>query len=265
MTHPLPAPLSQEELDELMDRSNFRYEPTLFMQRVFATIRDLQQRLSQAEARARTPGTYEVCDFYRKSSTGRYNAFSCKWPNRDVCHNPDCPPHPQGSDEDISLRCAEPRLRGGGMTVQELIARLEAADGPDRELDVAITEAIGLRKSSIDGTLFWFGPEDGYEVGFMTPSFTASIGDALWMVPEGHSIHMNLRTRQKYQPLLSNWACVAPYGLGGPQSAQKRRHLEAHHSVEAIALCIAALKARQAQADAPARSIKPTSPTENVE
>lgn len=149
MTQDSPAPLSQEELAAVKARHDWieialaqthmhcGIDSHVDRGRLLATIRDLEQalsnankliaeaadnadaltqRLSQAEAQARTPGTVETCS--RCGSDPKWvleNECSGKYLSAGITDEncPLRPPHPQGSDEDISLRCAEPRLRGG--------------------------------------------------------------------------------------------------------------------------------------------------------
>jgi hypothetical protein len=97
------------------------------------------------------------------------------------------------------------------MTREELIAALEAATGPSWELDGFICEAVGAVKP--EATPHWEWP----------PRYTASIDAALTLVPEGASGAIEFGNHTQ--------ACV----VGGPWC---------DGATPAIALCIAALKAR---------------------
>jgi hypothetical protein len=97
--------------------------------------------------------------------------------------------------------------------VQELIARLEAATGPDRDLDVAIIDALfpGARKFPLE--------------------YTASIDAALTLVPEGWRWHLGNTLDGRGTAMI--W--LNP--LTGTD--------EIFAAAPAIALCIAALRARE--------------------
>jgi hypothetical protein len=102
--------------------------------------------------------------------------------------------------------------------LSELIARLEKASGPDMRLDAVIESHVGFRP-------------------FGTPQYTASIDAALTLVPDTWAIHeMGELSR-------------LPTGAGWYVTAMKRDgfgEVHAAHPNFAIALCIAALKARAA-------------------
>lgn len=110
----------------------------------------------------------------------------------------------------------------------ELAARCEAAEGPDRELEHAIADAV-------------IGPvKPPYRRGFCF-SYTASVDAAMMLVPEGWHLFSLGETR---------------FMLGGPWLAQLDDWQEIparHHATAAtpaLALCAAALKARSAAASA---------------
>ena len=121
--------------------------------------------------------------------------------------------------------------------MKDLIKRLEAATGPDRQLDNAIEEAIDLPKPT--------NPDDlpGYP-----PHFTASIDAAITLVPEdshewreyspviwgGRRPAARINYRQRDAEAESGWA----YG--------SLNDSEVRGATPALALCIAALKARSA-------------------
>ena len=69
---------------------------------------------------------------------------------------------------------------------EQLAARIEAATGPDRELDAEICVTLGLSEGNL-----LFGP-DGWCFGSTTnpnphkaPAYTASLDAAMMLVPEG--------------------------------------------------------------------------------
>lgn len=106
----------------------------------------------------------------------------------------------------------------------DLIARIESADGPDRELDVAIHESIGNvvdRGCPAD----WHSEDE-------TPRYTASIDAALMLVPVCHYMHVYT----PYGEVLQGYAVVRDRD-GGPLFTSAA-------ATPALALAAAALKAR---------------------
>lgn len=104
-----------------------------------------------------------------------------------------------------------------------LIARIESADGPDRELDVAIHESIGNvvdRGCPAD----WHSEDE-------TPRYTASVDAALTLVPEDWHTQLS--------GVNGSWCAVlthTPFNSCGEVSTFCR--------TPALALAAAALKAR---------------------
>jgi len=84
---------------------------------------------------------------------------------------------------------------GGCLTaakLEDIIARLEAAVGPDRESDNHIALALGwtFTKMKGDAHPYWRKPGTVYYFERHTvPHYTASIDAALTLVPEGGSLH----------------------------------------------------------------------------
>jgi len=68
------------------------------------------------------------------------------------------------------------------MPKDELIGRLEKADGPDRELDEALHEAFGL--TFVMEYYTEYATEQTRNLSYV-PAYTASIDAALTLVPEG--------------------------------------------------------------------------------
>lgn len=109
--------------------------------------------------------------------------------------------------------------------MEDLIARLEAATGPDRELDCLIDVAVGHPIHNPHGpaeVANWPQRASGLTV----PAYTASIDAAMTLVPDGSGVMLfwfgdDERT-------------------GEAQVANKR----AKAAAPALALCIAALKVR---------------------
>jgi len=112
----------------------------------------------------------------------------------------------------------------------DIIARLEKATGPDRELDAAIADWLGI---AVDN-----------DVGAFLPYFTRSIDDALGLVPQGFDAQV-----------IWSGASAPAHCRGGAVVSQPTKNWSkkdrgeicatSHHKpTPALALCIAALKAR---------------------
>lgn len=112
----------------------------------------------------------------------------------------------------------------------DLIERLEAATGPCRELDRAIAEALGWSGICSPNVTFGNRP-DGSR--WIVPRFTASIDDALTLVPEGWGYTLCDPRDGKGRP----WAKLFP-----PNRLAEVQPTFA--STTRLALCSAALKAR---------------------
>lgn len=124
-------------------------------------------------------------------------------------------------------------IRARTLTMDDIIARLEKATGPDRELDGDISEAIGF--SPVDyrrgeprwASMYWFQLSDRVDP-WPCPPYTASIDAALTLVPEG-----------------ADWNVGAnPPSADIAHRAERWMTDECFSATPAIALCIAALKAR---------------------
>jgi hypothetical protein len=118
----------------------------------------------------------------------------------------------------------------------ELIARLEKATGPDRRLDVEIhCLIIGRSIDTVD--LDGIGrPGSGWTPSAEWPPYTASIDAALTLVPRGHKWSIACGRFVQYV------ARVTPVEGNGYFDGEC-------DSTPAIALCIAALRARTAKDD----------------
>lgn len=157
--------------------------------------------------------------------------------------------------------------------MDELIARLEKATGPDRELDALLGAACAVVD---DFDPLWFtvpalyvGDERGtirIYAGKVDPSvrhhkysrkarlFTASIDAALTLVPEGWSMWFGINgNKGATASVCSNWNDDhAPTFQSYDRRPRERGQLppeETFCANAAIALCIAALKARQSLID----------------
>ena len=123
-------------------------------------------------------------------------------------------------------------------TLDELIRRLESATGPSRELDAEIWMTLypNWRSYTRDeqhgaDDVAWITPHDGRS--YLASHYTEAIDDAITLIPDGLMMSMtighgkaavNIKTGSILDPKTKEWP-----GYGLP----------------AIAICIAALKARQ--------------------
>ena len=118
--------------------------------------------------------------------------------------------------------------------MDDLIARLEAAEEGSRGLDNEIAHAVGA-----------FFPED--PVCF-PPYYTTSLDAALTLVPVGFEV--TLRFNGVVYPRAGLSECSAHLTKGGRQYPSQVMDCEAR--TPALALCIASLRARMAGAVSPA-------------
>lgn len=124
------------------------------------------------------------------------------------------------------------------MTHQELIAALEKATGPDRELDIRIGQATAVEGWRVldDGSIEFWTPQDSeFGEGWMTafcelPPYTASIDAAMGLVPEHSDYDFG-----SAKLVGTFWALVID-----PDNEHKAKGCKS----QAIAICIAALRAR---------------------
>jgi hypothetical protein len=117
------------------------------------------------------------------------------------------------------------------MTIAEIIARLENATGPSVELDEEIRLAVAAESIN-------YGSAEGLvstDECHGPPEYTSSLDVALTLVPNGHEIH--------------DWFIgndgSSHLSLKDPGKRDWFEVGESDHSA-AIALCIAALRAREA-------------------
>lgn len=118
------------------------------------------------------------------------------------------------------------------MSRDDLIARLEAATGPDRELDAAIQMAVGGRIRS-DGVPVW----DGHFIG--VGAYTSDVNAAMKLVPP--DCWQEIKGPRKYlnipHPVPNVWsAYIAKWNHEGD--------VMGWGATPALAICIASLKAR---------------------
>ena len=137
------------------------------------------------------------------------------------------------------------------MTLADLIARVESAKGPDRELDRDILIAVrGMRETvpgeyDLDG---WTHTTEGDERVPAFPSPTASLDAARSLVPEG------------WFWTVSERATPLGPGTGEGHVHNGRWHMSGHYRgadvfghTPALALCAAALLVRVAEICAPSQ------------
>lgn len=109
--------------------------------------------------------------------------------------------------------------------MDELIARVEAATRPDRELDAAIWYACVEKPQPGD-------KRDNDMIG-RWPSYTASIDAAMTLAPEGYALGF------KRAPCQRSHAMLATIGY----------EVNASGATPALALCAASLRSRQEKQD----------------
>ena len=135
------------------------------------------------------------------------------------------------------------------MTRADLIAALEKAEGPSRELDGDIAEMCGVVPAELEamgvkrsiarrGRGSWYGAEGAF---WHAPAYTASLDAALTLVPNGWVFTLSTDDNASFPNAAAHARCAnVPWA-----SAYVNRVSDAHAATPAIALCIAALKARE--------------------
>lgn len=117
--------------------------------------------------------------------------------------------------------------------LSDLIARVEAATGPDREIDVAI-----LRALPIEGGWFSVWPDhltwDSLDAGKFAPPLTASLDAALGLAER---VLPGVMWQVGFDP--DDGSMCARLVTVPPPCA----HVKANHDTPALALCLAILKA----------------------
>lgn len=138
------------------------------------------------------------------------------------------------------------------MEIAELIAKLDRASGPDRELDAGIWEHLGLAPKYDNsknnyghwhyrgGGDYHYSDDSPWGRNQLAPFYTSSIDAAMTLVPDGYgwSVSQPNATALASGLLKKNTPVTAEvqHGIGS-------RYVVAG-ATPAIALCIAALKAR---------------------
>jgi hypothetical protein len=117
-----------------------------------------------------------------------------------------------------------------------IIERLRNATGADRELDRDIAEAVGYEWPGMSPSALRLMAEGERRGMIVAPFYTASIDHALSLVPEdmGFSICTHIRG-------------LPPGAMVSVDEGDPERDVQANGATPAIALCIAALLARQAR------------------
>ena len=126
----------------------------------------------------------------------------------------------------------------------DLIAKLEAATGPSRELDYEIALAVGWSRNPYGRG--WLAANG--DLCDAPPCLTASIDAALTLVPEGWHIEC-LSTPDKGTSVRNpsrKAACDMGPDLDNDEGWEIGRKV-GNHAEAALAVCIAALKAREAK------------------
>lgn len=122
----------------------------------------------------------------------------------------------------------------------ELIARLESADGPSRELDWAIAESLGWTRRQVGQVIACYAPSDPHmKAG--APRYTASIDAALTLVPEGWQ--HGYATIPSGDILRAETHHAQAY-VDGSEMQDFTKYFRAEAATPALAIAAAALKAR---------------------
>lgn len=140
------------------------------------------------------------------------------------------------------------------MSIEQLIERIEAADGPDRGIDVAIFKMLHPEYASDDWRLYGSGLRHVYDSSdarctpppeACPPYYTASIDAAMKLAPEGSHCGMGYDSPPTGETVGKAWAWVRckVNGVWEETDIDWRGH---RPPSMAPALCAAALKARLA-------------------
>lgn len=129
-----------------------------------------------------------------------------------------------------------------GKPRDELIARLEAVAGPSRELDFDIACAVDFKIADDLGFREYAATYPKFAARDNFPAYTASIDAALTLVPDdmGYEIGIPVPPTEARPHGRKPWADLW-WEIDGP------REFLINAATPAIALCIAALKARAQQ------------------
>jgi hypothetical protein len=128
--------------------------------------------------------------------------------------------------------------------MQKLIDMLKAAQGPSRELDaeifITITPGV-LEAGRIDrdgGVVGWWPKDTAYQSAREVPRYTASVDEAVKLIPEGLFWLCGVGRSRPDEPL-AGATVVLPNDQINPVGQAEGDHL-------AVCICAAALEAREA-------------------
>jgi hypothetical protein len=150
-----------------------------------------------------------------------------------------------------SLTQFVPLLVNIGEPMDDLIARLECANKGGRVLDRDVALALGWTSEPDEDSTprslrdegkfwhYWTTPE-GYGAGWEVPAFTTSLDSALTLVPEGYRLY-NLS--DQFDDRRGKWFAGVANDIPPIVNPPATSYM-AHAPTPALALCIAALKAR---------------------
>ena len=125
--------------------------------------------------------------------------------------------------------------------LKELIAALEAAEGPSRELADATLQAFGCKYDAYKD--LWIRPNGDVLLGSCNP--LESIDAALSFTPEGAGWTLEQWPKPGEWPAMARVQILRPAGDGGMIAKGSEKGKSA--ATPAIALCIANLRALEAQ------------------
>ena len=126
-------------------------------------------------------------------------------------------------------------------TLDDLIARLETAMGPSRELDALIHRHVVMDDEGVVGGLCAEGWVCGVgENPTRSPLYTASLDAALTLVPKGCDVNLRIGYAGDYVGASVVHSIPGKVVIGTTRGKCER--LDGH---AALALCIAALRARR--------------------
>lgn len=133
-------------------------------------------------------------------------------------------------------------------TPTELLAALQAATGPSRELDAAIFRYIGLTEAQERHARSWCRMDRRTDltrddfIRSWAPAFTSSLDDALTLVPEGWIWQVSTERHASYLDYDAH-SYVSDRHWADPNAGHGVCY-EGHADTPALALVIAAIRAR---------------------
>jgi hypothetical protein len=128
----------------------------------------------------------------------------------------------------------------------DLIERLEKAEGPSRDLDAEIADSVKFWPPRFDRVDYggkdrrWHDDRHGHSQSIDAPAYTASLDSAMTLVPDGWWCEAHIRPDA---PGVVLWQFPLPC-----QRVPAERPYQIAGRTAPLALCIAALKARQTTA-----------------